>query len=226
MRKRLFATIFCILAITIAACAQQHLRDSLAKAVDELAYHPDSVHLRLKKAAWNVELKQWEYAKDEYDRVLKLDPDNPAALYYRAFVNQQLGRYNFSRLDYEHMLRIVPGNFNALLGLALLNDRSQHKTEAMDQINRLVELFPDSAIAYACRAGMERDRGMLELAEYDYTRALLLDPDNSDYLLSRADVYLLLNRRREAKDDLDRLVDNGMSRGELSEFYKRLKRLK
>jgi hypothetical protein len=43
------------------ALAQQGgaaLRDSLAHATDVLAYHPDSVDLRLKKAAWNIQLEQ------------------------------------------------------------------------------------------------------------------------------------------------------------------------
>ena len=43
------------------------LRDSLAQATEVLAYYPDSIDLRLKKAAWNIQLKQWQYAKDEHD---------------------------------------------------------------------------------------------------------------------------------------------------------------
>ena len=34
------------------------LRDSLAQATEVLAYYPDSIDLRLKKAAWNIQLKQ------------------------------------------------------------------------------------------------------------------------------------------------------------------------
>ena len=33
------------------------LRDSLAAATSVLAYHPDSIDLRLKKAAWNIQLE-------------------------------------------------------------------------------------------------------------------------------------------------------------------------
>ena len=42
--------------------AHVHLRDSLAKATEMLAYNPDSIDLRLKKVAWNIELEQWDYA--------------------------------------------------------------------------------------------------------------------------------------------------------------------
>ena len=62
------------------------MRDSLALATEVLAYHPDSIDLRLKKAAWNIQLKQWQYAKDDLDKVLFLNNTNIAGLFYRAYV--------------------------------------------------------------------------------------------------------------------------------------------
>ena len=66
-------------------------------------------------------------------------PDNVAALFYRAFVNEKQHRYKFARLDLEHLLYVVPGNFEATLGLALLNQKDNRHTEAMNMINLLVE---------------------------------------------------------------------------------------
>ena len=223
MMKRILLFIFLFL---IVLCGQaqdkQALRDSLAAATDALAYHPDSVDLRLKKAAWNVELEQWQYAKDDYDRVLRKEPDNIAALYYRAFVNEKLGRYNFARLDYQNLIRLVPGNFEIQLGYALLNQKDRHYTEAMDQMNLLVSQFPDSALAYAARAGMEVERGKYELAFYDYEEAILRDHTNTDYILSYADVLITLGRKKKARKQLDRLVELGIPRGSLNDFYTRL----
>lgn len=155
---------------------RDNLRDSLRQAMETLSYHPDSIDLMLKKASWNMQLEQWQYAKDEYDKVLRLEPGNVAGLFYRAYANDRLRRYNFARLDYETLLGIVPGNFEAQLGLALVNQKDSHFTEALNGINRLVTAFPDSAVAWAARAGMENERGQLELAEYDYSEALKRDP--------------------------------------------------
>ncbi len=224
MMKRI--VLFAVLWLVVL-CGQaqdkQSLRDSLAAATEALAYHPDSVDLRLKKAAWNVELEQWQYAKDDYDRVLRKEPDNVAALYYRAFVNEKLGRYNFARLDYQNLIRLVPGNFEIQLGYALLNQKDHHYTEAMDQMNLLVSQYPDSALAYAARAGMEVERGQYELASYDYEEAILRDGTNTDYILAHADVLITLGRKEKARKQLDRLVALGVPRGSLKDYYKRLK---
>lgn len=224
----------CILSVSVLSFmsllplngfAQQReaLRDSLKKATAALEYHPDSVDLRLKKAAWNLQLEQWQYAKDEYDRVLGEDQDNIAALYYRAFANQKLGRYNFARLDYEHLLQRVPGHFSALLGLALLNQKDKHHTEALNQINLLVSQHGDSAVAYAARAGIEVELGMLELGEYDYSEAIKRDQKNTDYLLNRAELRIQLGKTEKAREDLDRLVSLGVPRPALKNWYRRLK---
>lgn len=226
MKKRTFAALALGLLLGLSAQAQEDrkaLRDSLKQAMEELSYHPDSVELRLRKAAWNMQLGEWQYAKDEYDWVISHHPDNLAARYYRAYANTQLRRYNFARLDYENVLRLVPGNFDARLGLALLNQKDHHYTEAMDGMNLLVSSYPDSATAWAARAGIEKERDMKELAVYDYGEALLREPDNRDWLLARADLLIALRRYEEARKDLDRLVEIGVARGELREMYRKAK---
>lgn len=201
----------------------QELRDSLKAASYELAFHPDSVDLLLKKASWNLQLGEWSYAKDAYDKVLALEPANLAGLYYRAYVNERMKRYKFARLDYENLLLLVPGNFEAQLGLALLNQKDKRYTQAMDQINSLLSQYPDSALAYAARAGMEREREMYELAIYDYSEALKRGKGNRDYQLNIADLYIILGRREDARQTLDEIVRCGTPKAALADFYNRIK---
>lgn len=225
MRKFFIACCLCLFFRLSPTVAQnyQALRDSLAQATEILAYHSDSVDLRLKKVAWNIRLEQWQYAKDDLDKVLFLRPANVAGLFYRAFVNEKLNRYNFARLDYENLLTIVPGNFEAQLGLALLNEKDKHYTEAYDQINGLIDQYPDSAVAFAARAGIEKERGMKELAEYDYSKAFELDSATIDYLLNRADLRMDLKRWDEAEEDLKLAVKLGYPRPALIGYYRKLK---
>ena len=159
---------WCLFALAVwlaplSVAHSQTLQDSLQAAIDAMEYHPDSVDLRLKKAAINMQMEQWQLAKDEYDIVLQQQPGHLAALYFRAYANQQLRRYQFARLDYEQLLRIVPAHFEARLGLALLNQQMQRYTEAYDQLSLLISQHPDSAVVYAARADLEMQRSSMSL---------------------------------------------------------------
>ncbi len=217
-----------IAAITLGilptkAQSNKELRDSLKSATERLAFDPTDIDLRLRKASYNMQLEQWAYAKDEYDYVLKLEPQNIAALFYRAYTNVKLHRNNFARLDYEMMLAIVPGNFDGQLGLAILNQSDKRYTEALDMANRLVSQYPDRAEAYAARAGIEKEQGMVGLSLYDYEQALRLSPENTEYRIDYVDALLLEKRKKDARRELDILVTKGISKVSLSNLYKRCK---
>ena len=221
--KKIWVTLIALCVVTSVAAQKNPLRDSLAQAKALMEEYPDSVDLRLKKAGWNMQLMEWQYAKDEYDVVLRRHPDNVSALFFRAYANERLGRYNFARLDYQNLLTLVPGDFNAALGLALLNQKDHHYTEALDGINRLVDAYPDSAVAYAVRGGMEKERGSLELAEDDYEQAWKRDHNSPDYLINLVDVRIELGKREEALDNLRELERHGYPRKSLDTFYRRLR---
>ena len=219
--RRLFiiAAIVCMAAAN--AQTYEQMRDSLEEAADMVRKFPENIDLRLRKASWNMLLEQWEYAKAEYDEVLKRDTTNVAALYYRAYTYERLHRYAFARRDYEKMLKVVPGDFNGQLGLALLNQKDMRYTEAMNMANHLVEQYPDNALAYAARAGMEMEREMLDVALYDFSKAIQLDPENTDYLISRADLLIRMGRKKEARQDLDKAVSKGIPKPSLADLYNR-----
>ncbi|EGN58162.1 hypothetical protein PRBRB14_26230 [Hallella multisaccharivorax DSM 17128] len=227
MKQGLTAILFAFwLPVAAEAQTSNPLRDSLKVASERLSFYPDSIDLRLRKAAWNVQLEEWQSAKSEYDIILSHNPVNIAALYYRAYCNDRLGRYDFARLDYQNLLALVPGNFEARLGLALLNEKDRHFTEALDGINQLVSAYPDSAVVWAARAGIEGERGMNELSEYDYSEALKRAPDNKDYLLARADLRIKLRRFADAQADLDTLVRLGTPRAALKDWYDKVRKRK
>ena len=221
--KKILITLFVVGAAMPAASQRNPLRDSLSQAIRLMEEYPDSVDLRLKKAGWNMQLMEWQYAKDEYDVILRRHPENVTALFFRAYANERLGRYNFARLDYQNLLALLPGDFHASLGLSLLNQKDHHYTEALDGINRLVEAYPDSAVAYAARGGMEKERGSLELAEDDYEQAWKLDRHTTDYLINLIDVRIRMGKREEALDSLHELERMGFPRRCLDAFYRRLR---
>ena len=202
----------------------QYWRDSLSVLNKQIAAGPWSTDLHLRKAAVNLELQQWQYAIDEYSLVLQHQVQNPAALFYRAYAATHLRHYEAARSDYEEFLDIFPTHTEARLALAYVLEQMGRKMEAMDELNRVVEMRPDSAVAYASRALLERDMKQYEAALYDWEQACKLKPQNADYVASHVDLLLAMERREEARRVLEASIKRGVPQGLLHPWLERCRK--
>ncbi len=208
----------------LKANSQENWRDSLTAINKQIAQSQWSTDLHLRKAAFNLELKQWQYAVDEYGLILQREPQNPAALFYRSYANTHLRRYDLARSDLSDLLVVHPHHFEARLSLAVVLQRMGKRQDALDQLNQTIELHADSAMAYAARANLERDMKLDDAALYDWQRAEELAPRDAAYVVSHVELLLILERREEARRVLDAAVKRGISRGILNEWYLKVKR--
>ena len=239
MRKVRFVICFIVTQLlfvaSVNAQTQQELRDSLSMINRLIEQHPNAYKLKLRKAALNIEFGEWEYALDEYNKVLEIVPDNPTALYYRGYVYQHLRRFADARRDYERLLLAEPQNEHALMGLILTNLEDNHITEAFDGANRMVEMFPSSAQAYAVRAEVERHENMMSPALEDIRKAIeiedvevqkkypvTVDDDITAYQLTAFELYMQQKDHKAARGCLDYLIKNGVPRAYLNNYYTRL----
>ena len=203
------------------AQTRQEWRDSLETLNTNLKQDPNNIDLRLRKAEADIQLEQWDYALAEYGRILRADEQNLAALFFRAYVHEKQKHYDLAKVDYDAFLAIEPVHLEARLGLAHVLQKMGRKQDTTDELNRIVQMFPNSADAYAARAAFETEQQQYEVAVYDWSEAARMKPDNVDYTISMVDVMLHLGRQKEAREALDRLVARGTPRGLLKEWYDR-----
>ena len=214
-----------LLIATSAANAQtlKQWRDSLDVINKEIAVHPDSLNLQLNKAAVCLQLLEWEDAANTCGKILDKDKNNLTALFYRAYANNNMRRYELARNDYELFLSMSPRNMEARLGLAYTHIKLEQPTKALDGLNNLVEMYPDSCVVYAARAELEKDMKQYETALFDFDEALKRAPGNRDYTVSNVEILIAQNRKNEAKTALDEAVSHGVPRGLLLEWYAKCK---
>lgn len=204
--------------------AQENWRDSLTAINKQIAQSSWSTDLHLRKANANLQLKQWQYAVDEYGLVLQKEPHNPAALFYRAYAYTHLRRFDLARNDLSDLLIVLPHHYEARLSMAVVQQQLGRKQDALDHLNQAIQQCPDSAVAYAARANLERDMKQDEAALYDWQKAEELSPRDPMYVVSHVDLLLVLERRKEARRVLDAAVNRGIPRGMLLEWYAKCKR--
>lgn len=208
---------------TAGAQTRQEWRDSLETLSASLKKDPNNIDLRLRKAEADIQLERWDYALAEYGGILRADDKNLAALYFRAYVHEKLRHYAEAKADYDAFLAIEPLHLEARLGLAHVLQKMGRKLDTVDELNHIVQMFPDSADAYAARAAYETELQQYEVAVYDWGEAVRRRPEHADYTVSMVDVLLRLGRKREAREALDALVSKGTPRGVLKEWYDRIR---
>ena len=223
---RLTIPFMLMIGLYAGTATAQNWRDSLTYLNREIASGPWSTSLHHRKATANLQLQQWQYAIDEYSLILQREPHNPAALFYRAYANTHMRRYELARHDYENLLQFAPRHMQARLALAYVLQLMGKNSDALDQLNQTVELHPDSAIAYATRASLEREMKQPEPALYDWQRASELDGKNADYVASHVDLLLSLKRNKDAVRVLDEAVARGIDRARLNEWYVKCRKRK
>lgn len=214
-----------LLLSTTLTCAQTFTqwRDSLKTLNRQAALYPDSLELQLGKAAVNLQLLEWEDAIRTCNDILTKDKNNLSALYYRAYANNNLRRHELAKNDYERFVSMSPRNMEARLGLAYTYTKLDRNIDALNETSTLIELYPDSSIVYEARAEIEKNMKAYDAALYDLDEAIIRDPKNSDLFVSKVEILILLNRKKDAKNALDEAVRNGVPRGTLLEWYKKCK---
>ena len=203
---------------SLQAQTRQQWRDSLEVLNAQIAKDPQNLNLHLLKAEANINLEQWDYALAEYGKILHADEKNLAALFFRAYIHTQQHHYDLARVDYEAFLRLQPTHFEARLGLAHVLQKMGRKTDTIDELNRLVQMFPDSADAYAARAAFETELKQYDLALYDWDEAIRRKPLQSGYIVSKADILIAQYRMDEAREELNAAIKRGVPRYALKEW--------
>lgn len=218
MRKTLIAISMMLCTVGSFGQSAEHFFDAESKL--------DNTQLcdtLLKQAAVNLEKQQWDYAIEKYGKVLEIDKDNLAARYFRAYAHTKLRHYDWAKSDYEDVLKIVPKHFETQIGLAYLYDKMGKKRDAFDMYNRIVQQFPDSAMAYAARAAYEQENNLAEIALYDWEQAISRNTSETGYMISRVELLITLGRKDEARETLDDMQRRGVAMGALRKWYEKVK---
>ena len=183
--------------------------NSIKKVIAELKTLPPfaSVQdlLTLGNAYYYAE--QFKDAKDTYDKILNLNPDEPATLTNRGVTYDELGRYDKALADYNRSLELEPDDSVALTNRGVTYRHLKRYDEALADYNRALELRPDYPRTLHNRGVTYYEMERYDEALADYNRSLELRPDYSSTLHNRGITYTKLERYDEALADFNRALE-------------------
>ncbi|MDH3713761.1 MAG: tetratricopeptide repeat protein [Gammaproteobacteria bacterium] len=155
------------------------------------------------------------YARDNRKALLaarrwvELSPDNIEARQVIATLYVRIGDIDNAERELEQVVGLTDGGTDQGLTLvAALLGREQNHRAALDVITRLVERYPDRAVAHYSQGTLADRVGDKALALSATARAIELQPGYSDAIILRAKVLVDLGRTEEAFDSMQAALDD------------------
>jgi tetratricopeptide (TPR) repeat protein len=144
---------------------------------DALAQNPDDVQVRLSLAYAYQRAGRFNEAIGEYDRVLAVTPDEPAALYNKGVSLVVLGRYEEGEESLRRTLEVRPGHALAakVLGGRLME--REEWAELAEMLLPVVEADEKVADLQAMLGRAYEELGERQQALERYRLALVYDSD-------------------------------------------------
>lgn len=208
--------------------SQGRLEQALESYTFALNFTPRSVPVLLNRATLYMEMGKEDHARVDYSLVIDLDKDNQEALRMRAYIYMKMRDYKLARADYLSLLKLNPTDFNGRLGLATLEQKEGKYPEALALLNGLLTdkdytQRETQAVLYVARAGVEIDAGQPDLALIDLEEAIKLDASQAEAYLMRGQLYLSQQKKKLAKEDLEKAVSLGVAPGDVRDLLQQCK---
>ncbi|MCC7299261.1 MAG: tetratricopeptide repeat protein [Bacteroidia bacterium] len=122
-------------------------------------------------------------AMQYFDKVIAINEYSDEAFYGKALLFQANEQYKDALVHYEKARTINPGHILAIYGTGVLYNLFEDYGKAEEMCNKVLDLAPEYANAYALRGFTFEKRGDKQRATADYNQAIKLDAKNEMALL-------------------------------------------
>ena len=150
--------------------------------------------------------EQYEDAKDTFDRILNLNPNDPSTLMSRGVAYGQLERYEEALADFNRSLELKPDNPVTLTNRGSTYRHLERYEEALADHNRSLELRPDDPNTLTNRGITYSHLERYEEALADFNRSLELGPDDPNTLYNLACLFSLRGKPDDALAYLEKVI--------------------
>ncbi len=166
----------------------------------------DNVFFRMMRATLRIDRGDIDQALRDYDEVIRLEPEWPAAYNNRGHCWQIKKEFNKAITDYGHAIRLDP-----MYALAYRNRGLAWKVEgdydkAINDFDEAIWINPMDAEAHVARGTVWYDKEEYDKAIADFNQAILIRPESYDAFLCRADVLMSKGELDAAFADFERVI--------------------
>ncbi|MBR2436962.1 MAG: tetratricopeptide repeat protein [Alistipes sp.] len=152
-------------------------------------------------------IKQYTNAVNTYSEAIELNPTNPFLYLNRATTRAEMIDF-ISSIDNSY--QSITLDSDPAKRLHNTSTRTYSYDEAIEDMNKVIKLYPDFAEGYYNRANLMAISGQLPEAYDDYTRAIELEPSLGEAYYNRGLVQIFMKDTRKGCMDLSKAGELGI----------------
>lgn len=153
-----------------------------------------------------LQRSDFDLALQEYNRVIKITPDQPGLYVSRAITYMNLLAFTHAREDIERAIALDDANSVAWALLSELHSLEKDYPQALAAINRAIEIRPNWYMAYLDRAGIYQEQGSWDLAQADMNYTINQAHESASNFLHRSILRYQLGDQKGAWSDADQAL--------------------
>jgi tetratricopeptide (TPR) repeat protein len=150
------------------------------------------------RGACKLSLRKMDGAYKDLLKALALDSMNFAANNDMGIVAKYVGKDSMAEQSLKNVIEILPDNHIGYANLGWFYQERKRYDEALDLLNRAIEIAPDFAYAYNNRSMVKLDMEDIEGAFTDVFTSLKLDDSNSYAYKNLGIIYFKDGKKEEA----------------------------
>lgn len=154
-----------------------------------------------------LKLKRYEYALNDFNQVIKLNPNSAEAHTYRGTVYHDLEQYKVALSDFNQAIKLDSGLELAFLNRGINYLSMGQNENARKDFDQAIDLRPNFVLAYYNRGILYFGLEQYEKVLNDCSRAIDLNPDFYQAFNNRGLAYAALQKYKQALDDYNQAIN-------------------
>jgi tetratricopeptide (TPR) repeat protein len=163
------------------------------------------------EASQDFEKGDYKAARDKFDQIIRLQPNESGNYYNRGLTNMHIGDKDAALNDFNRAIGLNPADSKALMGRAnILSDKGEFGAAHKD-LEAVKKLIPDDPNAYLTSGLLNAREGNFDATVRDADAAIGLDDTNAYAYEIRAGAYaskLPLEQDKINSDNIDAYINN------------------
>ena len=150
--------------------------------------------------------QQYKAALADYNKAIRLKPDEVDFYHQRASVNRKLERFEDVVTDYSVLIDLNPNDASLYYERGHAKQRIGQHESAIADYNEAIRLDPNEARCYSQRASIRGQLKQYAAAFVDFDKAIELKPNETDFYYQRISLNRDLGRHEAVIADYSELI--------------------